>query len=103
MNARGSSRWRAGLCDAERAFNRPYSCRGSRSSPVYWQWIQLLFRQFAEPMQRDRRLRIVHFMTAVESPDSNALEAGSFDLNSHVVLLFYRRNPIIAPRANVDR
>ena len=38
-----------------------------------------LFRQFAEPMQRDRGLRVIHFMTAVESPDSNALEAGSFD------------------------
>jgi hypothetical protein len=38
-----------------------------------------LFRQFAEPTQRDRGLRIVHFMTAVESPDSNVLEAGSFD------------------------
>jgi hypothetical protein len=38
-----------------------------------------LFRQFAEPMQRDRGLRIIHFMTAVESPDSNSMETGSFD------------------------
>jgi hypothetical protein len=30
-------------------------------------------------MQRDRGLRIIHFMSAVETPDSNVLEAGSFD------------------------
>jgi hypothetical protein len=62
-----------------------------------------LFRQFAEPMQRDRGLRIIHFMTAVESPDSNSLEAGPFDGTYNIVLLFYRRNPIIPPRTNVDR
>jgi hypothetical protein len=49
-----------------------------RARPPHCHRVQMLFRQFAEPMQRDRGLRIIHFMTAAESPDSNALEARSF-------------------------
>ena len=38
-----------------------------------------LFRQFTKPTQGNRRLRVVDFVAAVECPDSNARESGSFD------------------------
>jgi hypothetical protein len=35
--------------------------------------------QLAKPAQRDGRLRVIDFMAATESPDSNSVKAGSFD------------------------
>ena len=40
---------------------------------------ELLFLQFAEPAQGNGSLRVIDFMAAMEGPDSNSAEAGSFD------------------------
>ena len=64
---------------------------------------QLLFRQFAEPVQRDRGLRTVHFMAAAKSSDSNPLKASSLDRTHDCVLLFQGRGSILVTGANVNR
>ncbi len=49
----------------------PLPARETRALP--------LLLQLAEPTQSNRRLRVIDFMAATESPDSNSLEAGSLD------------------------
>ena len=44
-------------------------------------------RQFAEPMQRDRGLRVIDFVAATKSSDSNSLKASSLDRTHDSVLL----------------
>ncbi len=47
-------------------------------SSIYGQRALLLL-QGAEPAQGNGSLRVIDFMAATESPDSNSVKAGSFD------------------------
>src|SRR6266481_9264415 len=81
----------------------PNSCKASRGSSLHSQCNQILFRQFAKPMQRDRGLRIIDLMAATKSPDSNPLKAGSLDRTHDGVLLLQSRDSILVPATNVNR
>src|SRR5438552_636797 len=61
-----------------------------------------LFRQFAKPAQSEGSLRVVHFMSAMERPDSNALKPRSLNRTYDVVLLLHSGDPVIAPGANTN-
>jgi hypothetical protein len=43
--------------------------------------------QLAEPTQSNGSLRVIDFMAATESPDSNSFKAGSLDGTHDIVLL----------------
>src|SRR5882672_5523748 len=80
----------------------PNSCTASRGSFFHSQCNQILFRQFAKPMQCDRGLRIIDLMAATKSPDSNPLKAGSLDRTHDGVLLLQGRDSILVPSTNVN-
>ena len=48
-------------------------------SPLHVVSLRPLFRQFAEPVQSDRGLSVIYFVSAMESPDSHSIEPGSLD------------------------
>ena len=63
---------------------------------------RLLFRQFAEPMQRDRGLRTIDLMATAKSSDSNPLKASSLDRTHDCVLLLQGRGSILVTGANIN-
>ena len=48
-------------------------------------------------MQRNRGLRIIDLMAAMEGSDSNSVETSSLDQTQDSVLLLWRRDSIIVP------
>src|SRR5262249_21339343 len=75
--------------------------RGARPSRCFLQF-RPLFRQLSEPVQSDRGLSVIHFVTAIESPDSHSIEPGSLDRTGDGVLLLDRCDAIIMTGADVN-